>query len=174
MLCRHLLTTLSLAAIASGDNMQIFVWETEDCTGTALKPQLDLRLNVGCIRRGDVAQQLEVELLEGEERTEKAVSAVQDGSMQAQSQTLVFFTSDDCDPSTEIADAYVDDGCSGRYAQLQGDKWKSFEMRDACFGGLSGCDPGEEVQNGTACERPLLPDWPGCGEPLNKTKREGS
>ncbi|KAF2681953.1 hypothetical protein K458DRAFT_391468 [Lentithecium fluviatile CBS 122367] len=127
----------------------ITVWSSEDCTGdNALKPELDLELHIGCIKRGDVAEQLEVETLEGI-REEKALSAYQDGSMIAQSQNVVFFTSEDCDPSTEIEGAYVEDSCSNVFEGLKGDGWKSYEMRDACMGGFSGCDPGEE---------PTMPD----------------
>ncbi|KAF2248562.1 hypothetical protein BU26DRAFT_565946 [Trematosphaeria pertusa] len=173
MLRRHLFAILALAASVSCGNIQISVWESEDCTGDhTLRPQLDLRLHVGCIKRGDVTEQLEVELLEGKQREEKAISVSQDGSMAAQSQALVFFTSENCDPSTEIEDAYVDNSCSNVFEKLKEDKWKSYEMRDACFGGFAGCDLDEEPTDGDEvnCERPLLPGWPGCGEPLNPGK----
>ena len=169
MLRRHLFAVLALAASVSCDNIQITLWQSEDCTGdNDLKPQLDLRLHEGCIKRGDVAEQLEVEMLEGL-REEKALSAYQDGSMQAQSQTIVFFTSEDCDPSTEIEGAYVDNSCSNVFEELKGDTWQSYEMRDACMGGLSGCNLDEEPAD-VVCEQPLLPGWPGCGEPLNPGK----
>jgi hypothetical protein len=139
MLPLQLYAALALATGVSCNNIQITLWQSEDCTGdNDLRPQLDLRLHEGCIKRGDVAQQLEVEMLEGL-REEKALSASQDGSMQAQSQTIVFFTSEDCDPSTEIEGAYVDNSCSGVFEELRGDKWQSYEMRDACMGGFSGC-----------------------------------
>jgi hypothetical protein len=169
MIAQHLFTVLAIVTGVSCNLMEIYVWENTDCTGDALKTKLDLELHVGCIKRGDVAQQLELELLEGKQRDEKGVSAFQDGSMQAQSQAIVFFTSEDCDPSTEIKGAYVDNSCSNVFTELKEDTWKSYEMRDACFGGNLGCNLDEEPTD-VNCERPLLPGWPGCGEPLNPGK----
>jgi hypothetical protein len=170
MLYHRLFIACVLAAGVSCGNIQITVWSTDDCTGDgALRPQLDLRLDVGCIKRGDVAEQLEVELLEGQ-REEKSLSGYQDGSMAAQSQTVVFFTSEDCDPDTEIQGAYVDNSCSNVFEELRGDKWKSYEMRDVCVGGYFGCDLDEEVGMPSiptkVCKDPSVapdPRW-GCPE----------
>lgn len=167
MLHRPLLGALALATRVLCNNIQITLWQSPDCTGdnNALRPQLDLRLHVGCNKRGDVSAQLELETL-SDALPENSLSASQDGSMQAQSQTIVFYTSEDCNPDTEIEGAYVDNSCSNVFEELKGDAWKSYEMRDACFGGFSGCDLDEEPVNST-CPRPLLPGWPGCGKPLN-------
>ncbi|KAF2790972.1 hypothetical protein K505DRAFT_73130 [Melanomma pulvis-pyrius CBS 109.77] len=178
MLTHHLLLVFFPTTLLAY-NLEITLWSTQDCVGdeNALRPTLDLELHLGCNKRGDVADQLELELLSSsdtipERRNEAALSAYSDGTMAAQSQTIVFFTSEDCDPATEIVDAYVDNSCSNVFHALDGDHWQSYEMRDACYGGLAGCDLDEEPADGPICERPLLPGWPGCGEPLNGNATE--
>lgn len=140
MLRHRLLATLALSIGVLCSEIQITLWQSADCTGdNDLKPTYDLQLYRGCNKRGDVAEQLQSET--GEKlRDEKSLSAYQDGSIQAQSQFVAFFTSEDCDPSTVIEGANVDDSCSSVFESLRGDKWKSYEMRDACIGGFSGCD----------------------------------
>ncbi|KAF2121023.1 hypothetical protein BDV96DRAFT_641661 [Lophiotrema nucula] len=155
MLTHHLLLVFLPIAIEAG-NLQITLWSTQDCLGdeNALRPALNLELHLGCNKRGDVADQLELEALSSSDDTipergdEAALSAYYDGTMQAQSQTIVFFTSEDCDPSTEIVDAYVDNSCSYAFRALDGDQWQSYEMRDACYGGLAGCDLDDEPVDG--------------------------
>ena len=134
---------LGVLALSSGvlcGDIQITLWQSADCTGdNDLKPTYDLQLHRGCNKRGDVAEQLQLEMRE-DLRDEKALSAYQDGSMKAQSQFIAFFTSDNCDPSTIIKDAYVDNSCSNVFESIRKDTWKSYEMRDACVGGFSGCN----------------------------------
>ena len=133
MLLRYAVAFLTVSGVFG--SMEIVAWKSEDCSGkNDLRTKLDLRLHVGCIKRGDVAQQLQVETLEDLEE-EKAISAYQDGSIYAQSQQVVFFTSEDCDPDTEIENGWIDDSCSNVKEELKGEKWKSYEMRDACVGG---------------------------------------
>lgn len=125
--------------MSCGD-LKVTLWQSADCTGdNDLLPKADMNLMRGCIKRGDVAQQLALEMHE-EVREEKALSAYLDGSLKAQSQVIAFFTSENCDPSTLIENAYVDNSCSNVFKELDGGNWKSWEMRDACLGGFSGCD----------------------------------
>lgn len=61
----------------------------------------------------------------------------------SESQMVVFFTTDDCDPDHVIEEVWLDDDCSGKFANKLQD-WKSWAVWDMCEGDV-GCDLGIKV-----------------------------
>lgn len=88
-----------------------------------------------CYKRGDFEVQLQIDGIGGIKELAIAASMQDIASM---SQSVVFFTTDDCEPDNAIDDAWLWDGCSSRLHNVP-TEYKSWSVWDYCPEGESGC-----------------------------------
>jgi hypothetical protein len=93
----------------------------------------------GCFIKGESDAQLEYFGREGEHEVTVFANSTDDAS---ESEFVVFFTSDDCNPDNLIEGAYLDDGCATAETvdgwEAEAKDYKSWAVWDMC-GGEIGC-----------------------------------
>lgn len=134
MLSKYRLS-ITVLLLRASIGINVTIWDSPTCTGIGDMRRLYLVPDDGCFVRGQY--EVDLELVGQGGRNELAVSAsINDPA--SESEFVIFFTSEDCNPDNVIDGAWLDDKCSSLLENEKVADYKSWAVWDMCMGDV-GC-----------------------------------